>query len=196
MGLTPKTNNPKQMSFFKKNYEQAESAGNYLKIQPNETVTLRIITAPVEGLQIFDANKPVRWQHGEATPEVVARSDEKPRQFAALGVWHYESGTAKIWVCTTKSVLLDIQNIIEMEGHPFSYDIQVIRKGANLQTRYFTKMVRKSEAEEEVKAAAHYYSNEVDLRNLFTGANPFEKQPTNTQENGTTKEEPAASAPF
>lgn len=185
------------MSFFKNNYEQAESgAGNYLRIQANETATFRIISAPVEGLQVFDNKTPVRWAHGQQTPEVVATLDEKPRQFAAFGVYHYEAGAPKIWVCTTKSILLDLQNIIEMEGHPFEFDVQVIRKGAGLNTRYFTKMLRKSPPEEEVKAAAHYYANEVDLNKLYTNGNPFEKSPTNTQQDGTTKEEPAATTPF
>lgn len=182
------------MSFFKNNYDRSESAsGSYLRIQPNETVTLRIITAPVEGLQVFDGSTPIRWDMNGATPPEVAKLDEKPRPFAALGVWHYESGTAKIWVCTTKSVLLDLQNIVEIEGHPFEFDVQVIRKGAGLNTRYFTKVVRKEPAAEEIKAAAHYYSNEVDLTKLYTNSNPFASTPKNTLNDD---QKPTNPAPF
>lgn len=172
------------MSFFKNNYDRSESAsGSYLRIQPNETVTLRIITAPVEGLQVFDGSTPIRWDINGAAPAQVAKLDEKPRPFAALGVWHYEAGAAKIWVCTTKSVLLDLQNIVEIEGHPFEFDVQVIRKGAGLNTRYFTKVVRKEPASDEIKAAAQHYANEVDLSKLYTNGNPMQSQPQNTLNN-------------
>lgn len=183
------------MSFFKTNYESTESAaGNYLKIQPNETVTLRIITAPVEGLQVFDQQKPIRWPAGTDAPSAVSNLDERPRQFAAFGVWHYEAGAAKIWVCSTKSILRDLQDLIEMEGHPYQYDVQVMRKGANLQTRYFTKVVNRTEPQPEVAAAAQHYANEVNLQNLFTGDNPF-TPPTKPQQDAQSAE-PNTSAPF
>ena len=183
------------MSFFKNNYERSESAsGSYLRIEPNETCTLRIITAPVEGMQVFENQKPVRWAFGDDVPEAVGRVDERPRPFAALGVWHYEAGSAKIWMCSTKSVLLDLQQIVEIEGHPFEYDVQVIRKGARLDTRYFTKVVRREEAEDIVKAAADHYAKEVDLSKLYTGENPFENKPQNTI-NGQDKKN-TSSAPF
>lgn len=184
------------MSFFKNNYDRSEStSGSYLRLQPNETVTLRIITAPVEGLQVFDNNKPIRWRMEESVPPQAANVEEKPRPFAALGVWHYEEGAAKIWMCSTKSVLLDLVNIIEIEGHPFEYDIQVIRKGAGMSTRYFIKVVNRAPAEEVVQAAAKHYADTVDLTKLFTGANPF-GQATNTLTNGTAENNPKPATPF
>lgn len=185
------------MSFFKNNYDRSESAsGSYLRLEPNETVTLRILTAPVEGLQVFDGKKPIRWSIEGEVPAQVANLEEKPRPFAALGVWHHEAGLAKIWVCTTKSVLLDLQNIVEIEGHPFEYDVQVIRKGAGLSTRYFTKVVNRSPAEDHVRAAAEHYATNVDLSKLYTGQNPFEAvQPKNTLTDATPQQHNSA-APF
>jgi len=185
------------MSFFKNNYDRSESAsGSYLRLNPNETVTLRILTAPVEGLQCFDGNKPIRWDINGQTPPQVAKLEDKPKPFAALGVWHHEAGLAKIWVCSQKSVLLDLQTIVEIDGHPFEYDIQIMRKGAGMSTKYFTKVVNRSPAEDHVRAAAEHYAANVDLTKLYTNENPFEAvQPKNTLTDATPQQQNGA-APF
>lgn len=189
----PQGTKPLQMSFFKNSYEASESGtNNYLKIAPNETATVRIISAPLEGLEVWDDKKPLRWPMNDPAPDRVNELDERPKPFAALGVWHYESGSSKIYMCSTKSVLLDMQQIIEVEGHPFEYDLVIMRKGAGLSTRWFVKPGARTEADAGIQKAAEYFRTSVDLTKLFTNDNPF-TQPKNVLTNEPAKN---SSTPF
>lgn len=187
------------MAFFTQNYERQSAAeGQYLRLAPNTTATFRVITQPVEGLQIFDGNnRPHRWRIGEPAPSIVHELNERPKAFAAFGVWHYEDNAPKIYHLTTRGVLLDLANIAEIEGSPFEYDIQVVRKGAGLDTKYYTKVTARGEASPEVKAAADAWAKTLNLDALFTGDNPFNTPPTNeTSTKQENSKENGKAAPF
>ena len=44
------------MTFLQNNYEREAASSQYLKLQPNESATIRIISKAVEGLQTFMDN--------------------------------------------------------------------------------------------------------------------------------------------
>ena len=49
------------MTFLQNNYEREAASSQYLKLQPNESATIRVTSKAVEGLQTFIDNKPLRW---------------------------------------------------------------------------------------------------------------------------------------
>jgi alpha-acetolactate decarboxylase len=106
-------------------------------------------------------------------PKEAYNADDKPKPFAAFGVWHYEDEMYKIWQCSTRSILLELANLNEVEGDPLSYDLKITRKGAGLDTKYYVKASKPSELTDEALFASQEFASQVDLECLFTGDNPF-----------------------
>tara|TARA_R110002096_G_scaffold627_4_gene3785 strand:+ start:628 stop:1119 length:492 start_codon:yes stop_codon:yes gene_type:complete len=161
------------MSFLTNNYERAEAGSQYLKFAPNDKATIRIISKPLEGIEVWKDKKPLRWKFAGEMPKEAYSADDKPKPFAAFGVWHYEAKQYKIYQCSTRSVLQELANLNEVEGDPLSYDITITRKGASLDTKYYVKSSKPTELTEEVLQASQEFTANVDLEALFTGENPF-----------------------
>jgi len=161
------------MNFLNNTYERAATGSQYLKFAPNDKATIRIISLPVEGIEVWKDKKPLRWKFAGEMPKEAYSADDKPKPFAAFGVWHYEAKQYKIYQCSTRSVLQELANLNEVEGDPLSYDITITRKGASLDTKYYVKSSKPTELTEEVLQASQEFAANVDLEALFTGENPF-----------------------
>ena len=161
------------MSFLTNNYERAAATSGYLKFAPNDSATIRIISHPLEGIEVWKDNKPIRWKYDGEMPKEAYTADDKPKPFAAFGVWHYEEEMYKIWQCSTRSILQELANLNEVEGDPLSYDLKITRKGAGLDTKYYVKPSKAKELTEAVMFASQEFASKVDLECLFTGDNPF-----------------------
>tara|TARA_R110000796_G_scaffold12074_4_gene40162 strand:+ start:2215 stop:2703 length:489 start_codon:yes stop_codon:yes gene_type:complete len=161
------------MNFLNNTYERAATGSQYLKFAPNDKATIRIISLPVEGIEVWKDKKPLRWKFAGEMPKEAYSADDKPKPFAAFGVWHYEAKQYKIYQCSTRSVLQELANLNEVEGDPLSYDITITRKGASLDTKYYVKSSKPTELTEEVLQASQEFAANVDLGALFTGENPF-----------------------
>jgi hypothetical protein len=161
------------MTFLTNNYERAAATSGYLKFAPNDKATIRIISNPLEGIEVWKEGKPIRWKYNGEMPKEAYNADDKPKPFAAFGVWHYKDEMYKIWQCSTRSVLLELANLNEIEGDPLSYDITITRKGAGLDTKYYVKPSKPSELTEEALFASQEFAAKVDLECLFSGENPF-----------------------
>ena len=161
------------MSFLTNSYERAEAGSQYLKFAPNDKATIRIISNPVEGIEVWKDKKPLRWKFAGEMPKEAYSADDKPKPFAAFGVWHYEAKEYKIYQCSTRSILQELANLNEVEGDPLSYDITITRKGASLDTKYYVKSSKPTELTEEVLQASQEFAANVNLDALFTGDNPF-----------------------
>lgn len=162
------------MSFLNNNYERSEGSSNYLRLQPNETATIRVVGPAVEGYQIFKDGKPLRWSYESGMPDEAYGTDEKVRGFAAFNVWHYEAKQFKIYVCTTKSILQELVNLSDIEGEPTEYDLSITRKGAGLDTKYYVKTGSKEAFDKDLAKTAEKFNSTTDLQQLFVqGGNPF-----------------------
>jgi hypothetical protein len=161
------------MSFLTNNYERAAAGSQYLKFAPNDKATIRIISNPVEGIEVWKDKKPIRWKYAGEMPKEAYSADDKPKPFAAFGVYHYEAKEYKIYQCSTRSILLELANLNEVKGDPLSYDITITRKGAGLDTKYYVEPSSPTELTEEVLQAAQEFNANVNIGALFTGDNPF-----------------------
>tara|TARA_R110002110_G_scaffold333877_1_gene544979 strand:+ start:46 stop:534 length:489 start_codon:yes stop_codon:yes gene_type:complete len=161
------------MTFLTNNYERTAKGSQYLKFAPNDKATIRIISKPIEGIEVWKDSKPLRWKLSGEMPKEAYTSDDIPKPFAAFGVWHYEEGAYKIYQCSTRSVLMEIANLADVVGDPLSFDITITRKGAGLDTKYYVKPSEPKELTKEVLAAAQEFEANVNLDALFTSENPF-----------------------
>jgi len=161
------------MSFLTNNYDRAAAGSQYLKFAPNDKATIRIISKPVEGIEVWKDKKPIRWKYAGQMPKEAYTAEDKPKPFAAFGVYHYEAKEYKIYQCSTRSILQELANLNEVEGDPLSYDITITRKGAGLDTKYYVKANKPTELTEEVLQSTQEFNANVDIAALFTGGNPF-----------------------
>mgnify|MGYP003636803810 FL=1 len=162
------------MTFLQNNYEREAASSQYLKLQPNESATIRIISKAVEGLQTFMDNKPLRWPFDGEMPKKAYKSEDKVRPFAAFNVWHHEDSRFKIYSCSTRSILQELANLSEVEGDPMTYDLKITRKGAGLDTKYYVRVESKEALDLDILDLAQKFNDKVDLEQLFEeGGNPF-----------------------
>ena len=161
------------MSFLTNNYERAAAGSQYLKFAPNDKATIRIISKPLEGIEVWKDKLPIRWKYSAEMPKEAYNADDKPKPFAAFGVWHYEANAYKIYQCSTRSVLQELANLNDVEGDPLTYDLTITRKGAGLDTKYYVKSSSSKELTEDVMLASQEFAANVDLEALFTGESPF-----------------------
>jgi hypothetical protein len=162
------------MTFLQNNYEREAAGSQYLKLSPNESVTIRIISKAVEGLETWIDKKPLRWHFDGEMPKAAYKSDDKARPFAAFNVWHHEDGKFKIYCCTARSILQELVNLSEVEGDPMQYDLKITRKGAGLDTKYYVRVDSKEPLDLDIIELAQKFNDKVDLEQLFVeGGNPF-----------------------
>tara|TARA_R110000824_G_scaffold49824_1_gene139611 strand:- start:1172 stop:1681 length:510 start_codon:yes stop_codon:yes gene_type:complete len=162
------------MNFLSNNYEREAASSNYLKLPPNESATIRIISKAIEGYQTFMDNKPIRWADADQMPKKAYKSEDKVRPFAAFNVWHVEGKAFKIYSCTARSILQEIANLCEVEGDPMTYDLKITRKGAGLDTKYYVRVEGKEAFDLDLVELAQKFNDKVDLEQLFIeGGNPF-----------------------
>ena len=165
---------PYKMTFLQNNYERETAGSQYLKLQPNESATIRIISKAVEGLETWIDNKPVRWLFDGEMPKKAYKSEDKVRPFAAFNVWHYEESKFKIYSCATRSILQELANLSDVEGDPMTYDLKITRKGAGLDTKYYVRVEGKEALDLDIIELAQKFNDRVDLEQLFVeGGNPF-----------------------
>ena len=150
-----------------------ESAtSDYVKFQDGDKRSLRLLSKPVTGYELFVDGKPVRWEPDAERPE-HAISDERPKKFVAFVVFEYQDkgGNIKVWSFTQRSII-DQMAMLFKEEHWTAYELVVTRVGKALDTKYNVTGI-KSPVEESLLAFAAESGKYVDLNKLFTGDNPF-----------------------
>ena len=162
------------MTFLTNNYEREAASSQYLKLAPNTSATIRIVSKSIAGYQVFLDGKPIRWTVEGEMPKKAYAADDKVRPFAAFTVWHVEDSQFKIYSCTTRSVLQEIANLSEVEGDPTSYDLKITRKGAGLDTKYYVRVDNKEVFDLDMCELAQKFNDRLDMSQLFVeGGNPF-----------------------
>lgn len=196
------------MSFFPDNYTPPAPAGNYLRIEKDSQVRIRIISErPVIGFEAWtNDNKPLRWREQPAILPIEVRAEKdgtkRVREFLVMVVWDYADSKPKIWEITQTTIRNALFAFTKDPdfGHPMKYDLKVSRTDKSNNVTYSVvpanplmidgKLVLDMDAAQV--AAAH-----INLNALFDGTNPFgETTPTHTAAAApTTTLPPGAKAP-
>jgi hypothetical protein len=150
------------------------AASDYVRFQDGDKKSLRIISQPVMGHELFVDGKPIRWEADAPQPE-HAISDERPKKFVAFVVYEYagqsDSGAVKIWSFSQRTII-DQMAMLFKEEHWTAFELVISRKGKGLDTKYNVTGI-KSPIEDTLLEFASETKKYIKLDNLFTGENPF-----------------------
>jgi len=150
------------------------AASDYVKFQDGDKKSLRIISKPITGYELFVDGKPVRWEPDAVRPE-HAISDERPKKFVAFVVYQYgedgADGAIKVWSFSQRTII-DQMAMLFKEEHWTAFELVVVRAGKGLDTKYNVTGV-KSAIEENLLAFAAEAHKYIDLSKLYSGDNPF-----------------------
>ena len=150
------------------------AASDFVRFQDGDKKSLRIISQPVMGHELFVDGKPIRWEADAPQPE-HATSDERPKKFVAFVVYEYagqsDSGAVKIWSFTQRTII-DQMAMLFKEEHWTAFELVISRKGKGLDTKYNVTGI-KSPIEDTLLEFAAETKKYIKLDNLFTGENPF-----------------------
>ena len=159
--------------FFEFMAQSKSAASDYVKFQDGDKRSLRLLSKPIGGYELFVEGKPVRWRHDEPRPE-HAISDEKPKRFVAFVAFEYDKEVGdniKVWSISQRTIKDQLKMLFK--GIPWTtYELVVSRVGKGLDTHYNVTGI-KSPLEENLRAFAFESSKYIDLDKLFTGENPF-----------------------
>ena len=154
------------------------AAGDYVKLQDGDKKSLRIISKPVMGFQLFVDGKPQRWEHDAPRPDHVPATNErgeKPKKFVAFIVYEYagqsDSGRVKVWEFTQRSII-DQMAMLFREEHWTAFELVVARVGQGMDTKYNVTGI-KSPIEETLLDFASKAGDYIDLAKLYSGESPF-----------------------
>jgi len=155
---------------------KSDSVGSdYVRLQDNDKRSVRLLSKPVTGYELFCDGKPVRWSPEAPRPE-HAISDERPKKFLAFVVWEYDTesggdGRIKVWSFTQRSII-DQMAMLFRDDHWTAYELVIVRQGKGMDTKYNLTGVKRP-VEENLIAFAQEASKYIDLSKLYTGENPF-----------------------
>jgi hypothetical protein len=158
--------------------QSSSAASDYVKFQDGDKKSLRLLSKPIMGYQLFVDGRPQRWAHDEPRPNHVPEvneRDEKPKKFVAFIVYEYsgqsDAGRIKIWEFTQRTVI-DQMAMLFREEHWTAFELVVTRVGKGLITKYHVTGI-KSPIEETLLAFAAEAHKYIKLNNMFTGDSPF-----------------------
>ena len=162
-------------------FERPQGGSDFVRLKDGDRRSLRIISKPVQGWEIFLDGKPRRWRPDENIPDdVTIPEGENVRQFAAFIVCEYDEqkpiGAVKIWSVTQKSILSDMQNLFGNGRHWTDFELVLTRRGEGLRTTYSLSGVERA-IEPELLQIASETEKFIDLDKLYSGENPFVTQP-------------------
>ena len=150
--------------------QSASAKSDYVKLKGGDKRSLRLLSKPVAGFELFVDNKPVRWEQDGQRPD-HAISDERPKKFVAFIVYDYTDSAVKLWSFTQRSII-DQMFMLFKEDHWTAYELVVTRIGNDMNTKYNVTGI-KSPIEDTLLAFCAVANKYVDLSKLYTGDNPF-----------------------
>ena len=177
------------MTFLPDGYKKPPSQSNYFKFLEGAN-KFRVLSSAVVGFEYWTTEpKPIRSKEMfTKTPNAKTDKNGNVRinHFWAFIVWDYRDSKVKIMEVTQTGIqdALIALNMDDSWGDPKAYDINISRKGENLETKY--SVIPSPPSPVDIEIARAYNETKIDLEKLFTGEDPFgtnEVEPTVEDEN-------------
>ena len=159
------------MGFLPEGYQKPASNSRYLKFEQGEN-KFRILSDAIIGYIDWkregDKKVPVRTK--EQMPQM---SDNKPKHFWSFVVWDYTSSSIKILEITQTTIQSAIYDLHADDnwGDPKGYDLNVVKKGEKMETKYNVIPTPPKDLAESIKT--EYAKTRVDLNKLYSNEDPF-----------------------
>lgn len=153
-------------------------SASYMKLETGDN-QFRAISKPIAGWIVWetdedDNKKPVRSKLEDGEPDAPSEEEmDRPKKFLALAVIDRADDEVKILEITQQSIIKAIKALAENAkwGNPFTYDINVVKKGEGKKTRYtVTPEPKEPLSKALIKAAAEKPCN---LDALYEGEDPW-----------------------
>jgi len=141
----------------------------YMKLEKENKI--RIISKPIVGWLEWVDKVPSRYP---ITEEPESQDDDNPpKKFMAMAVIDRGDGFVKILELTQQSVIKAIKTLSGNPdwGNPFTYDINIEKKGEGMKTKYTVTPSPKRPLDKVAIKAAN--EKPCNLDNLFEGEDPW-----------------------
>jgi hypothetical protein len=150
---------------------EKSASSDYVKLADGDKTSLRILSQPVVGFELFNEGKPIRWRADDKAP-TLPPSEERPRKFLAFVVYEYDSQAVKVWQIGQRTIIAQLSQLFDGGEHWSTFELGLSRKGTGMDTKY-TVVGKDRQPEENLIAFAQKADEYVNLDMLFDGANPF-----------------------
>lgn len=161
------------MSFFQSDYKLSPTGNkNYLKLSDKPT-TIRILSSPLIWWLDWDKKwekaKPVRTKTKQ--PQLW---ESYPKEFWALTVYNYNEKCVQVWEITQRSIKEAIIALNDgSRWDPKEFDIEVIKRGKDLETSYGLQPASTGKVALSEEAMKIISETPVNLEALFYNGDPF-----------------------
>lgn len=158
----------------------SSGAASYFKPEQGDN-KIRVISKPITGWLQWEDKVPTRTPLADGEPETLDE-DNPPKKFMAMAIIDYADNQVKIWEITQQSIIKAIKAYSGNEdwGNPFTYDLNINKKGESLKTKYtVTPSPKKPLSKELVKAAQ---AKPCNLEALYEGEDPWSETEENVTE--------------
>lgn len=174
------------MNFFPE--DNKEDVGGYMKFAIGAN-RFRILSQAVGGWEYWHEDKegnrkPIRKHFNEDLIMSEIQEPDKVKKFLAFVVWNYDEEAIQILEITQKGIKKSLKALVDNKkwGSPVNkYDVVVTREGEGLKTKYTVQPDPAEPTSKEI--TAEFKKVPVNLKALFTGANPFSIMSTKMNEN-------------
>lgn len=160
------------MSFLPAGYKAPKSSSdNFMKFQDGEN-KFRILSTPTIGWEDWDNKKPINYRYDDKPLKSVDKSNPF-KHFWALIVWNYAVEKIQVLKITQASVINAIEALSNDSdwGAPFFYDIKVLKKGKDKETKYSITPSPKKSLPAHVKES--FYERRCNLEAIFENGDLF-----------------------
>ncbi len=163
------------MNFLPKDYNIPAEEGGYMRFKKGENL-FRILASPIIGWETWEDTKegrrPIRKRMDD--PFVVNDVDpEEVKHFWAMPVWNYTAKRVQILEITQKTIQKVIKQLARQKawGSPLGYDIDVIREGEGMETRYNVVPSPPKDLDPEIDKV--FKAMTLNIEALYDGDDPF-----------------------
>lgn len=159
------------MNFFPDELK-TENTSRYTRFTPNSRTKLRMLGEPIFGYETWVDGQPKRFALDDDIPAEEV-GDDGIKQFMAIKVYNYNEKCIQVLQLSQKTILRDLKSYAENSdyGDPTGYDIEIVRKGDGMNTRYQVIVSPPKPISAEVKKADE--AIDVDPALLFINGDPF-----------------------
>jgi len=162
------------MSFLPEGYEPPKGSSLYMKFQDGVN-KFRAVSNVLVGYEYWSReNKPVRLRQLPETRPADLRQDKDGKDAPIKHFWSFividrADNTVKLLMITQSSVMNQINDLLTNEdwGDPKDYDLTVVRKGKDLETKYSTQPSPRKPLSKEEKELVE--KSDLDLAKMIFG---------------------------
>lgn len=172
-------------NFLPDGYAPPATQSDYFKPSKSRETRLRIISSqPMMGMVAWNTGDdgrraPVRRAMGREFEPDEYDANGTPKHFWAVAIYNYTVGRIQVWEITQATIMEQIKDLQATPeyGHPNRYDIIVRTKGQDLNTEYTVIGVPPMRVNPVVIDAWNAVKPTFDLTRLWTGGDPFGREP-------------------